>query len=215
MADLTKPCVKCGAIDRHERFGHCNPCKKERSRLHYFANPEKYANRPKEPPEKAKEYTARWRAKNPDYKAPVSSHRAEKQKAYVENNKEFYRKYQKEWAENNKEKIAQYAKKYAEKNKEKMLAKWRINKSNRKARKIGVGGKLSAGIKQKLWQIQKGKCACCNQKLTSDAHVDHIMPLALGGKNVDSNTQLLLPKCNMRKNAKHPIDYMRQKGFLL
>ena len=215
MADLTKPCIKCGAIDRHERFGHCKPCKNERSRQQYLRDPEKYAKRAAPSREKSKEYSARWRQKNPDYKTPVNPLQAEKQKAWVEKNKEAYRQYQKNWAQNNKEKVAKYIKTYAQKHKDKMREKSQRNKSARKARKLGVGGKLSKDIKKKLWELQSGKCACCSKKLTSDAHIDHIMPLALGGKNVDCNTQLLLPKCNMRKNAKHPIDYMRQKGFLL
>lgn len=215
MTDLTKPCIKCGAVDRHERLGYCKPCKNERSRLHYLRYPEKYAERASPSPEKFREYTARWRQKNPDYKAPVNLLQAEKQKAWLEKNKEAYQQYQKNWTQNNKEKTAKYMKTYAQKHKDKMLEKWRRNKNARKAKKLGVGGKLSKDIKQKLWELQGGKCACCAKKLNNDAHIDHIMPLALGGRNVDSNTQLLLPKCNMRKNAKHPIDYMRQKGFLL
>ena len=41
------------------------------------------------------------------------------------------------------------------------------------------------------------------------------MPLARGGKHEASNLQLLCPPCNMSKNAKHPIDFMQQRGFLL
>jgi 5-methylcytosine-specific restriction endonuclease McrA len=45
--------------------------------------------------------------------------------------------------------------------------------------------------------------------------MDHIVPLYLGGLNVDSNIQLLRAKCNLQKNKKHPVDFMRSKGFLL
>jgi 5-methylcytosine-specific restriction endonuclease McrA len=45
--------------------------------------------------------------------------------------------------------------------------------------------------------------------------MDHIVPLALGGKNEDRNIQLLLPACNMKKSAKHPNDYMREMGYLI
>jgi 5-methylcytosine-specific restriction endonuclease McrA len=45
--------------------------------------------------------------------------------------------------------------------------------------------------------------------------MDHIMPLARGGKHSPANIQLLCPPCNLRKSAKHPIDYMRQLGWLL
>lgn len=45
--------------------------------------------------------------------------------------------------------------------------------------------------------------------------MDHIMPLALGGTNTDDNIQLLCPTCNRSKHAKHPVDFMQQRGFLL
>jgi 5-methylcytosine-specific restriction endonuclease McrA len=41
------------------------------------------------------------------------------------------------------------------------------------------------------------------------------MPLALGGGHVPRNLQLLCPRCNVAKQAKHPLDYMRQIGRLL
>ena len=41
------------------------------------------------------------------------------------------------------------------------------------------------------------------------------MPIALGGKNVDDNVQLLCAACNLSKQAKHPVDFMQQRGFLL
>jgi len=93
-------------------------------------------------------------------------------------------------------------------------ARLTINR-NRRARKKGNGGKLSPNIKIKLYELQRGRCACCRQPLGADYHLDHIMPLALGGQNVDSNMQLLRAVCNLSKGAKHPVDYMQRKGMLL
>lgn len=45
--------------------------------------------------------------------------------------------------------------------------------------------------------------------------MDHVVPLALGGPHHDSNMQLLRKLCNLRKSAKHPVDYMQSKGKLL
>lgn len=86
---------------------------------------------------------------------------------------------------------------------------------NRKARKLKTGGRLSKGLSQRLFLLQKGKCACCNQPLGGDFHMDHIMPLALGGSNSDDNIQLLRKTCNLQKQASHPIDFMQRRGFLL
>lgn len=74
---------------------------------------------------------------------------------------------------------------------------------------------MSSGLAIRLYKLQRGKCACCGLPLGDDYHLDHIMPLALGGTNTDDNIQLLRAKCNMQKSAKHPVDFMQQRGFLL
>lgn len=92
----------------------------------------------------------------------------------------------------------------------------RIREHTRRARKRESGGKLSKLLTDKLFRLQRGKCACgCKQPLGDDYHLDHIMPLALGGSNTDDNIQLLRATCNHQKSAKHPVDFMRQRGFLL
>jgi len=36
-----------------------------------------------------------------------------------------------------------------------------------------------------------------------------------GGSNTDDNMQLLRKLCNLQKHAKHPVDFMQERGFLL
>jgi 5-methylcytosine-specific restriction endonuclease McrA len=115
------------------------------------------------------------------------------------------------WRFENPEKVKEYSKEYAAKNAESR----RIWQQNRRARQLKNGDKLSKGLAQKLFKLQKGKCPCCKQLLGDDYHLDHIVPLALGGSNTDDNIQLLRATCNNQKSAKHPIDFMQQKGFLL
>lgn len=86
---------------------------------------------------------------------------------------------------------------------------------NRRAKLRAIGGGLSKGLTERLYSLQRGKCACCREPLGKNYHLDHIMPLALGGANTDDNMQLLRQRCNTRKNAKHPVDYMQSKGYLL
>ena len=74
---------------------------------------------------------------------------------------------------------------------------------------------LSVGLSAKLFKLQKGKCPCCKQPLGDDYHLDHKMPLALGGTNTDENMQLLRSICNLQKHAKHPVDFMQERGYLL
>lgn len=91
----------------------------------------------------------------------------------------------------------------------------RVHAQNRKKRIRAQGTKLSSGIIKKLHELQKGLCACCREPLGEDYHLDHIMPIALGGPHEDSNMQLLRQKCNNEKKAKHPVDFMQSRGLLL
>lgn len=114
------------------------------------------------------------------------------------------RAYQRLWYAKNKEKHARRKKRYREKNHAKVLMRER----NKEKRRAGAPGSLSAGIVDRLMEQQNGLCVCC-QKPLAEYHIDHIMPLALGGHNVDENVQLLLPECNMKKGAKHPDDWRK------
>jgi 5-methylcytosine-specific restriction endonuclease McrA len=91
----------------------------------------------------------------------------------------------------------------------------RIAHQNRRAQKRKNGGILSAGLPAKLFNLQKGKCPCCNKLLGDNFHLDHIMPIKLGGANTDDNMQLLRATCNLQKSASHPIDFMQKRGFLI
>ena len=92
----------------------------------------------------------------------------------------------------------------------------RIHQHNRNAKIRSNGGRLSNGIAEKLFSLQRGMCACgCKQSLGDDYQLDHRMPIALGGSNTDDNMQLLTKICNGQKHAKHPVDFMQSRGFLL
>jgi len=84
--------------------------------------------------------------------------------------------------------------------------------ARRKSRKIG---RLPRGTVVRLGEAQRWMCAVCNVDITKDYHLDHIQPLARGGKHEPKNLQLLCPSCNVRKSAKDPIKFMQEKGFLL
>lgn len=155
--------------------------------------------------EKVLAYKASWRAANPDrqraavaaWNASNPGRKSATNAAWQAANPERARAAVTAWQKANPERV-------------------RINSQNRRALKREAGGKLSKDIAEKLFKLQRGKCACgCRQPLGTDYHLDHRMPLALGGANDDWNIQLLTAKCNLQKNKKHPIEYMQQKGFLL
>jgi 5-methylcytosine-specific restriction endonuclease McrA len=86
--------------------------------------------------------------------------------------------------------------------------------SNRRARIRGSDGHHSKDDVAFIAQKQGMRCIYCRNKL-KHFHIDHILPLALGGANDKTNIQLLCPRCNRRKGAKHPIDYANRLGLLL
>jgi len=92
----------------------------------------------------------------------------------------------------------------------------RIGTHNYRSRKKSNGGKLSLGLAKRLLVHQKNRCSVCKTSLKKHGyHMDHVVPLFRGGKNIDSNIQLTCPKCNLEKNSKDPIEFMQSRGYLL
>ncbi len=83
---------------------------------------------------------------------------------------------------------------------------------HRNARKTG---RLPRGTVKELMTLQRECCAVCRDLLNSKYHLDHIVPLKLGGEHERMNVQLLCPACNVRKSARDPIVFMQSRGFLL
>ena len=210
MADeivTVKPCIKCGGIGRKPN-GKCKTC--------------------------AGITTAAWRAKNKERIAAYSA-------SYLASHKEQKRKTNVAWRAANRKHVADREMAYRKANAERIAiaaAAWRndhpnyflekaaawakahpearrINQHNRSARQRKNGGKLSKGLSDKLFKLQKGKCPCCGKPLGSDFELDHVIPIVRGVVNEDWNMQLLRKLCNSQKRAKHPVDFMQQRGFLI
>ncbi|MGZ4957334.1 MAG: HNH endonuclease [Methylobacter sp.] len=186
-----------------------------------------------------KAYSANYRKENKEKKKAYDIAYREKNKEIIKGKKKKYREENKEkiiasrlihgpiYRAKSKEKIAQYGAIYYAKNKEKRVEYGVIYRANnkekiknadykRRALKAKTGGSLSKGITAKLMYLQKGKCAVCKTSVKKKGHhLDHIMPIALGGSNTDDNIQILCPTCNLQKGAKHPQVFMQSRGFLL
>ena len=55
--------------------------------------------------------------------------------------------------------------------------------------------------RKELMALQKGRCGICGSALLAKVHVDHIVPLSLGGATVLDNLQVVHPSCNSRKGS--------------
>lgn len=111
-------------------------------------------------------------------------------------------------SEKQKDRVREVRRIYLARNKEK-AREWSKRRGSRKT------GRLPRGTVARIKELQKAKCAICSCGIASAFHVDHIMPLAKGGKHEPHNIQLLCPTCNVRKSAKHPIKFAQQLGRLL
>ena len=178
---MTKHCPKCGedklvtefhkSLSRHDSLASaCKVCRNEWSAAYRAASPEK---------ERANQATY-YAANTEKIKAYQSAH-------YAANKEKIKAKHAAYYVVNQEKYKASQAEYYAAN-----LEVWVIKNHTRRARKQQVGGKLSNGLKAELFESQGGLCACCGQPLGDKYHLDHIMPIKLGGPNTDENIQLLL-----------------------
>lgn len=154
-----------------------------------------------------------WNKKNKERRNEINvkyhSLNKEKSKEYRDKNKDILLEKKRKYRLINKEKINQSNAKYKKNNKH------IVNACNASRRAVirGAGGKFNRVDIDDLLIHQNGKCAYCFIKMR-DYHIDHIMPVALGGSNDKENIQLLCPNCNLKKGAKHPDDFLLEIGIL-
>ena len=210
-----KRCSCCKAFKAHSEFGkqtcrndglrpYCKECTKAKNAIYEAKNKEKRSIQ-------SAEY----------YRRTI-----EQQRAYDEKNRAKQREYFALYRIEHREKRAAMKAASYIKHRARVLAKssaWqkanrekrRATDNNRRARKLQAGGKHTSKDIEQIAKLQRYKCAVCKTCIKQKRHVDHVMPLARGGGNGPDNLQLLCPPCNLSKNAKHPVDFMQEKGYLL
>lgn len=188
--------------------------------------------------EKLKAYQEEYRLKNKallsdrkkEYYLKVRDSRIEYNKQYYLKNKEASSEASRQYRKKNPQKIAEYGRDYRDKNKDAIDKKKReyleanperkaAAGRSRRARKRNAEGHHVVADVIAIFEKQRGLCASCGEKLLRGGpmkyHVDHIIPLALGGSNWPSNLQCLCKTCNLSKGAKDPIEWANQNGLLI
>lgn len=164
-----------------------------------------------------------------------------KNQAYREGVKEQIAVTNKHWYEKNRERILLNKRGYYERRREDILEKmalqyrehqdkirqrrleWRnanrdtVAHWNRltKAQRRGAEGTHTKAEARALLERQEYCCANCEANLLLiEPHLDHFVPLILGGTNYVSNLQWLCATCNLTKGGKDPYVWLSQQKKL-
>lgn len=157
--------------------------------------------------EERAEYNRRRHAEHPEYRRKYNAEHAEERAEYNRKYRaehpaelaEYKRKYRAEHPEEEAERDRKY---HAEDPEE-----YAANSRNRRAREANATGTHSAADVRAQYERQRGICFWCPVKVGDTYHVDHVVPLILGGSNGPENLVIACPTCNHKKHAKHPMDF--------
>lgn len=139
-----------------------------------------------------------WRAANPERQAALG-------RKWLEENRARAR-----------EKRRLLKKRYRAEKRPWLVAARRLERKVREHRQRANGGGATPGELALLWKAQRGRCAYCAEKLLRvGAHLDHILPIAAGGRSDARNLQWTCAPCNLAKGAKRPEEFAAEIGKLL
>jgi len=170
----------------------CRDCTNLMERIKWKLHPEKYR-------EKAK-------IRRSSRRDAVNS----RQRKYYSLNKGSIRKSQVKYEKKDPTRWSEARKKWKKEN----PIKQKAYRHKRRAAK-SLGENFTNLDVERILKLQKGKCAYCRTLIKSRYHIDHIIPLSVGGSNSKKNIQGLCPSCNLQKHAKDPILFMQSRGYLL
>lgn len=189
-------------------------------------------------PERAREIQKRHDAKRREKKAIADKERKlknagrikEQKRAWKAKNADRVREQMRRWVEENREAVKKRKRADYHRHKGSIRERWREKyaaspemreaavaaASRRRARKLSAEGTHTPADLKRILEAQGHRCAYCGTDLRkAKKHIDHIMPLALGGSNAPSNLAYACAPCNLSKGARDPIDFAQERGLLL
>ena len=150
----------------------------------------------------------RYRENNKELVA--SKQKVYQRERYLENTEEILER-NREYIKNNIEKSKQYHKNYRESPIGKSIEK----NANHKRRIMYRDSDVTS---RQLLELEQNATHCywCETPLIDKVvHIDHYMPLKLGGKHTINNLVMTCSTCNLKKNAKHPLMFAKEIGKIL
>ncbi len=72
-------------------------------------------------------------------------------------------------------------------------------------------GRVTPAVRYRVMDRQAGLCAACGEPLAPGFAIDHRIPLALGGEDVEANYQAPDFTCHARKTAQDLADIAKAK----
>ena len=196
-ANLGRVCGTCNEWKTEDHFrrtttgalrSQCDECRwayYHANRDHILQNKQHYyqENREARRDYGRRHYAANRTAVNKKQSAYYFAH-ADERKSYAGNYRKLHYK-----------EIAEYNREYGDSHRE-------ANRERRKIRRLNkTYGKADI---EAIRAAQGNRCYICHKKLGQKYHIDHFIPLALGGSNDAGNLRLACPKCNLSKGARHP-----------
>lgn len=126
---------------------------------------------------------------------------------YREANRERILEYNRQYREANREKWLEYFREYARQWRQENLDKHRAKEALRRARKRQAATEhFTPEDVKRIWG-ENPVCVYCQERPAE--HLDHFVPLALGGEHSLTNaTWPACAPCNFRKQDKHPWEWL-------
>lgn len=210
----TKVCTKCGVelpatteywhkakLGKYGLTAICKACASEYRAARYQANRtaslEQNKKYNREHPEVARAASRKYYHSHPEAVEEYA-------RTYYQEHQEELRAYTRSYYAENTEKAKECSRDYQLLHPEVK----RASQAKRKAQKLGNGGEYSGADIRSQYNEQDGLCFYCGCEVGSNYHVDHYIPLALGGSNGPENIVIACPTCNMRKHDMHPDEFL-------
>lgn len=191
---LDSTCKKCRSFYFTQRYALNKDNVRERDAKRYRANRDAILARAKERRADGRRlaYEREWaEAHREDTRRNARAYYWRNRERLIEKAREKNRQsreYRRSWGQTNKEKVLAYSR-------------------NRRAREYRAAGSHGPEDVAQQYGRQGGKCYYCGEGVGEQYHVDHIVPLLLGGSNGPENIVIACPWCNRSKGARHPMEF--------